>query len=374
VPLDYDDNPKGWAQRAFDRWLIATPEHQVERLGQWLQNGEEASGWGDEPFHWVLSLLPPGAARADAERALAAAIAGLLTRRPDVEPFGRHPEQLLHNLLALATAIHHPPLLAGPLKEVYTRRRLSGRFAGLDLRERLRAALIANQSDDSLAPLWERMADGPDGDSLPGNALHAFYGTLMLPPDNGKPSGLLGRAFAAAARHLDWDVNLRRPRFLDLIASARQAFDQGVSDLDLLYMADRNGWLPWTRTCLEIPFRAGELVFVPRCLGTGLHYRFAVVPERVLWDGFVYSMRLDKTALEHLEVFRKRFIDYLRRSPDKSDAAWVGLFGRALGEYTTSLGDREAIRAITIEYFQQQHPLNPRYPIDLSASVRPLAR
>ena len=171
----------------MDRWLGFAPVEREAQLVRWLQNYDDAASWGDDPYRWILDSLPPGAAGADAQSALADAIRAVLARRPDVEPLGTHREQLLYNLLQLAAAIHRPGRLWPPLLEMLNRRKLAGDFFGSDLRASLRAALIGNQGDTQLAALWLRMGRKQE-DFLPGTLVDAYYGALMLPPENGGPA------------------------------------------------------------------------------------------------------------------------------------------------------------------------------------------
>jgi len=138
----------GWALR---------PPREKRSLSGGLQNYDEAASWGDEPYRWILDSLPPGAALADAQSALAEVIGAVLARHPDVEPLSAHREQLLYNLLQLAAAIHRPGRLWPPLLEMLNRRKLGGDFFGPTCWFRLRAALIGNQGDDQLKELWLRM-------------------------------------------------------------------------------------------------------------------------------------------------------------------------------------------------------------------------
>ena len=317
----------------MDRWLGFAPVEREAQLVRWLQNYDDAASWGDDPYRWILDSLPPGAAGADAQSALADAIRAVLARRPDVEPLGTHREQLLYNLLQLAAAIHRPGRLWPPLLEMLNRRKLAGDFFGSDLRASLRAALIGNQGDTQLAALWLRMGRKQE-DFLPGTLVDAYYGALMLPPENGGPSPVVAESLSLAAKDLEPDLDRRRPRFMELLRSLTTAFprDSARWDVDLIRMAGAAGWPRWACSCVNAfprfpdPGDVGMPTPVARAIGSS----FDVPIKEELWSGCLARMTLGNGALAYYERFRDEFeagLDNMReKTKYRSDRAWVGLF------------------------------------------------
>ncbi len=333
MKAEYPDNPVGWARRAVDQWLVLAPVNREARLVRWLQNYDEAADWGDEPYIWILNSLPPGADGADARKAMAEAIQAVLARRPNVEPLGKHREQLLYNLLQLAAAIYRPNRLWQPLLELLNRRKLAGEFLGSDLRASLRAALIGNQGDGQLAELWLRMGRNQE-DYLPGTPVHAYYGALMLPPvDGGRPSPVVKDSLSLAAADLESDFDRRRPRFMELLRSLTTAFprDSARWDRDLVFMADEARWPIWTCSCVNMFPRFTEPgeVGMPAPVARTIRSSFDVQISQELWGGCVARMTLRGEALAYYERFHDKFAAYLASMQEqvryRSDAAWEGL-------------------------------------------------
>jgi hypothetical protein len=337
MTADYPDNPSGWARRAVDRWLDLAPADREAKLIRWLQNYDDAASWGDEPYRWVLDSLPPGAAGADAQSALAQAIQAVLARRPDVEPPGNHREQLLYNLLHLAAAIHRPGQLWLPLLGMLERQKLAGDFFGSDLRASLRAALIGNQGDDRLAGLWLRM--GKKAESFPpGTPVQGFYGALMLPPVNEGPSPVVAESLLWAAKDLEGDWDRRRPRFMELLRSLTTAFPRNSArwDVDLIRMADGARWPRWTCSCVNMFPRFGEPgdVGMPAPVAKMIRTIFRVRISQRLWSSCVARMTLSGEALAYYERFRDEFHADLarmqRQAGYRSDGAWERLLQNTL--------------------------------------------
>jgi hypothetical protein len=329
MKAEYPDNPVGWARRAVDQWLVLAPVDREARLVRWLQNYDEAADWGDEPYIWILNSLPPGADGADARKAMAEVIQAVLARRPDVEPLGKHREQLLYNLLQLAAAIYRPNRLWQPLLELLNRRKLAGEFLGSDLRASLRAALIGNQGDGQLAELWLRMGRNQE-DYLPGTPVHAYYGALMLPPVDGGPSPVVKESLSLAAADLESDFDRRRPRFMELLQSLTTAFPRDTArwDRDLVFMADEARWPIWTCFCVNMFPRFGDQgdLGMPAPVADTIESCYGIPIERRLWNDCMARMRLRGDALTYYERFRESFEADLHRMQQqtefRSDGAW----------------------------------------------------
>ena len=374
MTVEYPDNPGGWARRAVDRWLALAPADREAQLVRWLQNYDEAASWGDEPYHWILDSLPPGAAGADAESALAEAIEAVLARHPDIEPLGTHHEQLMYNLLQLAAAIHRPSRLSPPLLEMLNRRQLSGDFFGSDLRASLRAALIGNQADGQLAALWLRMGRKQE-DFLPGTPVHGYYGALMLPPVEEEPSPVVAESLALAAKDLERDVNRRRPRFIELLQSLTTAFPRDTAqwDADLILMADAAGWPRWACSCVNMfpRFRDRGDVGMPAPVAQTIRSAFGIEINQELWNGCVARMTLRGEALVYYERFRDKFAADLDRMEKqagyRSDGAWERLLQNTLASSRKWVG-RPLSQSTLASFFDRTFPaLNPRFSLNQAA-------
>lgn len=360
------DNPGEWTRHALAVWLAA-PDKET-RLARWLQNYDEAASWGDEPYRWILDSLPPGAAGADMQDELAETIAALLNRQPDAGRVGVHHEQLLYNLLRLASSLHRPSQLWRPLLEMLHRQKLGGDFLGSDLRAALRAALIGNQLDDTLAELWLSMGKKQE-QFLPGTPVHGFYGALMLPPYNGGPSPIISQSLALVAQHLEPDRNRRRSRFMEALRSLTTAYprDEASWDLDLIHMADKDNWPRWTCACVNMFPRfadEGDLG-MPVPVARAIAKAFGDPIRRTVWNGCLAAMSLQGASLAYYERFSYEFASGLARmelqTSYRSDGAWEGLLHTTMAASVKWM-PRPSPQHSPISFFHLTFPaLNARY-------------
>lgn len=217
--------------------------------------GLPAVGHDEEPYLWLLRVLPVDEPERSAVVAkLAATSAALLERRPDVEPTTRHPESLLYNLLLLCASLHRPQELAEPLFAIWKRKALAGRWHGLDLRAALSAALASNQIDERLWPEWRDLLRGKPERFLPGHPYDGFDGALWMPagPDQlDKPNlPVLGKALKLMAGQLE-AIRQRRQKFQKLVRRVLDTYPAHPSwNVDLIRLADRESFPVWAVECL----------------------------------------------------------------------------------------------------------------------------
>ncbi len=235
-------------------WLDSD-EIQLNQLMRWLQGYDlPVLGSDDEPYIWLLYGLPDGAERSVRETQLAERAASLIEMSPDVHRPGKRPDQLLFNLLMLCVGLSSPEQLGEPLLDMYERRALNGHWRGVALYDALLSALIPNQIDSRLYPVWKRMLEGQEQDVLPGNEYDGFEGLLWMPKSkltSGEPYlEAIGYALKIMTTHLESFPD-RRPEFISLLDKVQDLyFDYPTWDIDLLHLAHEHQWPVWAVECL----------------------------------------------------------------------------------------------------------------------------
>src|SRR5215213_708177 len=203
---------------ALEEWL-ARPDWTLGEAHDWLQGHRlPPVGHDEDAFVWMLRGLLCADDRGEAEAETARRLARVLGERPDVTRPGLRPDELLYNLFMLCAGLGFPEVLGEPLLAVYERRELSGRWMGTDLRVALTAALIPNQVDKRLLPVWQSMIGGRCDDFLIGGLAHGLDGVTFLPAAEPGEAPLreLGDALKALSVRLH-DEPDRRPEFAQYI-------------------------------------------------------------------------------------------------------------------------------------------------------------
>lgn len=244
-----DQGPVRWMRDLLNEWL-QTPGADPGLLVRWLQGYDlPPVGSDDEPYLWLLRGLPLARGRREAERELARRLARLLDGRPDEAGLGEASEKALFNLLKLCAGLSCADELADPLYAMYERRRLTGQWRGIDLRDALLGALVTNQTDARLEPVWQAMLRGePDG-FLGGDEDDGFDGIVAMPPTRttrGQPAlDAIGRALGSMAKLLH-DESDRCRQFQRLVMRVQETYPGRPNwDYDLIVMADTYGWPDW---------------------------------------------------------------------------------------------------------------------------------
>ncbi|MSV28120.1 MAG: hypothetical protein EXQ52_05175 [Bryobacterales bacterium] len=330
---------------------------------RWLAGRDEAAGFQAEPYQWVLGNAERGAKKVDLHRQLSITIREILDGEPELNLEKSRRDRVLYNLLSLCGALARPLELDPPLTRMYRREKLSTQYEGIDLRDRLRAAMIANQTDNSKLELWRRMGRGTEN-YLPGDPVDAFFGVLLLPPVKNMPLvEELGPAFNWTAKFMESDFDRRRPRFMGLVNSLKQMFPEGPRswDHDLIDMADKDSWPGWTLNCFDVvPFeersRGKVEAYVPRPLALGIRDGFGVRLGRKLWEERIYEMTLNNGALKFFDSFKESFEKDWGRLPFQSDSA-RGVVFRATMRYSlkpNSASAKTAQRTACAEYRSEE--------------------
>jgi hypothetical protein len=233
----------------FREWL-GQSAWSSRPLIDWLQGYDLPPGGNeDEPYSFVTqecARLDPAQRRSFLER-----VAALLMEEPDVTRPGTRPNQVLYNLLLLCASLPDGTRLGPGLCSIYTRGRLRGKWLGVNLRDALCSALIANQVDDKLAGLWIDMLDGRKHPFVGGDEFVGFAG--LLRKDNpGAPDlktlgvGLTRLVVLLGEQHLERVIQLKK-----LIASVLEWHPSWPSwSLDLIKIADEGRWRNWAVDCL----------------------------------------------------------------------------------------------------------------------------
>lgn len=243
-------------RKKLKAWLEKS-DWTIDELLNWLQGFElPAVGYDDEPYVWILRGLPLADERHQAERELARRLSSFLSQQPDVKPSNIVTNEALYNVLMLCAELQCRDELAESLYQVFTRRHLSGKWRGVELREALVSALIYNQLDDRLEPVWEDMLD-QGHDFLPGDANCAFAGILYKPKSEltrGEPDlDAIGATLARMAQCLESQKN-GQVEFLRLIDWVKNAYprSQTLWMKDLIEQAHKYDWTPWGIVRLDL--------------------------------------------------------------------------------------------------------------------------
>jgi hypothetical protein len=314
------DTPVEWYRTVVDSWL-AQADRSPDELVDLLEGaGLPPVGHDEEPYLWLLRVLPEDEPERSAAAAkLAATAAVLLEGHPDIKPTTRQPESLLYNLLLLCAGLHRPQELAEPLFDMWKRKALAGRWQGLDLRAALSAALASNQIDERLWPEWRDLLRGKPGRFLPGHPYDGFDGALWMPSGSDqldKPNlPALGKALKLMASHLETDRQ-RRQMFQKLIERVLDAYPVHSSwEVDVIRLADRESFPVWAVECLPSLFVELENSDAGRRVALAWHYLVAClgkpgtawVRRGSLCEGHVLEVEIEEALFQWLELIAPEF-------------------------------------------------------------------
>jgi hypothetical protein len=247
-------------RQRMETWL-KQDEPPLAPLCDWLQGYDVPPAGHDlEPFEWILRGIPPGPERHPSEIHLGRAIARLLAPGPHEIPALDRPEEVTYNALKLAAAIGPQRELGCALRELLHAESLSGEWHGADLRRCLLDALIENQFDRKLEPLWSEMLDRtvPETRFLKGGPYDGFQGVLLLPKSEAEPGepalDAIGGALKALAISFEGRRN-KRQRFRDAVQRVTETHRHWPTwDLDLIVQADASSWPRWALESLPSLF------------------------------------------------------------------------------------------------------------------------
>jgi hypothetical protein len=243
------DQPSQRVSESLAAWL-ARPEWELAEAYNWLQGCYlPPVGYDDEPFEWMCRGLLLSPERPEAEVELARRMAQVLAERPDVTRPGTRPDQLLYNLFMLCAGLHRPAELGAPLYEIFARRKVRGEWLDVDLRAVLTTALIANQADQRLLPVWQTMLAGQADDFLIGDETDGLDGVTLMPaagPEPAEPAlAEIGKALQEMTGHLCEDRE-RRPEFSYYLNRIMHTFPGRPKwNAELIWLAHENHWPDW---------------------------------------------------------------------------------------------------------------------------------
>jgi hypothetical protein len=294
---------------------------ELQELIDWLQGYMlPPVGYDEEPFVWMLRGLILTDDRYKAESEMAVRLAKFIESAPESTQLGNRPDQVLYNCFMLCAGLSYPKILGRPLYTVYERRSVKGEWLGVELRDALQLALVTNQIDTRLQPVWEDMLNGRTDDFLPGDEYDGFNGIIFMPSSKaglGEPAlNEIGDALQSMTEHLGLDKE-RRPIFSSLIKKAVEAYPGRPSwSVDLIMQANEKQWPAWAVECIPnlfIPLERGSEEDNRALIW---HYIIACVPDSYqysvlnpLCNGHVLHVRFSAqtaTFIEYIAPFFER--------------------------------------------------------------------
>jgi hypothetical protein len=369
--IEFQDTSSVRVSQLLTAWL-KKDTWDTQELVDWLQGYPlPPVGYDEEPFVWILRGASLSEERYETERQLTQRLAHLLRRLPEVASLSTRPEEVLYNLLMLCAGLGSPSDLGEPLYEVFVQKALTGSWLGIDLRVALKDALIPNQLDDRLQPVWTSMLEGRQHEYLPGDEYDGFLGVLFLcKPDVRKGEPLvdeIGLSLGLMSQRLEKSSD-RRVAFQLLIRRALDAYPgRPTWDSDLIFQADKNKWPDWAVSslpslCVRLDGSDGggegmyllwEL-FVPPL--DKFHVNYTVRKE--LCGGKVYLAHVPRQASRlllkiALPVERRRL-----EVPLASYSAVVGAVSDMLSEAQTVIEEKDKAAArVFVRSHQDMRPM-----------------
>jgi hypothetical protein len=235
----------------FDRWLEsvvakASEPNGAEDLQRWLEGYSlpdldkhtEGHMWLLEAVKDVPELGPR----------IASLAANLIEDQCQEKLKTEHLSQLLSNLFYLCRGLRTPAILWGPLLDLLNAHTVPnpngewGRYKGVPLITAFRGALAANQGDDSLQVMWQKMLSGQPDEFLRGTPMDGFEGLLGLPSK--AREGLVAWALARMSDYLNKSP-FREAQFRQLLRSVSARWKEVAWDFQVLGI--RGGWQSWAK-------------------------------------------------------------------------------------------------------------------------------
>ena len=166
---------------SIKEWL-ESPNSPDWQLADWLRGYDlPLSSGDDEPYLWLTRGLEKlGMARSE-NSIFCKRLAGIIDQLPAIAHVGNRPEQVMYNAFMLAACLYCPKCLGQSLLDAYARPGIEGEWMGNDVRHALCTALVENQINQDLRPVWKSMIEGKSTPQLPGDPLDGFTGICKMP-------------------------------------------------------------------------------------------------------------------------------------------------------------------------------------------------
>jgi hypothetical protein len=245
--------------RTIVRNWLASDDWNTTQLIDWFQGYDlPALGHDEEPYLWLVRGIPEADERYPAEKKFASRAAVLLKEQPDVKRPGKRPDQVLYNLLMLCAGLACADELFDPLFEVLERQKTQGNWRGIDLRTALKAALISNQKDSRLLPVWEDALLDGEQRFLAIDEYEFIDATRLMPPSaakRGEPAvDAIGKALKIVAKRNEHQ-EMREEIFA---SAAKKVIDtypgRPMWGRDLLLQAVQQEWPKWAIETIPGPY------------------------------------------------------------------------------------------------------------------------
>lgn len=256
--------------------IVLTTDGTAEvrrRLIEWLTSSDDSpettEAWihgyklpaivdADPPFVSIVEGFRAAPSRQQLEETLAQRLKPLLERLPRTVENQRLENHFLYNLFNLCAAIAVRNELFPPLKAVCERASMALPNWGQGAKDALREALVANQIDNQLWPVWEGMLKGERHLILLGTPDDGFHATRLMPPSvklQGQPAVTeIGIALKNIADRLVDDQD-RRIKMREYVASAIATYpNYDAYHQELIYCSHELAWPTWAVECLPVLF------------------------------------------------------------------------------------------------------------------------
>ena len=325
-----DQGPAAWMESAIRPW-VEDPNRDHAQLMRWLSGSDlPPVGHDEEPYVWLLRAIPRGAERPRFEARLAEC-AGQLLEEAGQFRLTSEGEKILYNLLALCAGLRGRDHLAAPLLRVLHEDQLDSVYYGVHpLNSLLRPALIYNQRDNTLQPVWESLLRGTPHKILGGNAPDGFQGILYMPPseaERGSPAvEAIGEALTRIVAYFETRPN-KVKLLREFIDRVQTRYPGHGWELEIIGFSDRYGWPRWTDVALpSLNIRSGENQFVTWLHVVNLLQKpFQVETLRQWAEGRICEIRLPQERHAFYLTVCKSVEKYRRKTSDGGENAERGI-------------------------------------------------
>ena len=262
------------------------------QLSRWLfEKDLPPRSRDEEPYVWILRGLSAVDDFAPAVRKLAAWTAELIDEGAEEKCSAPEGDQYLFNLLRLSAALASPDELWGPLLRMYERRKVAGKYDGLNHRSSLLLALVKNQADTRLRDTWLRIAEGKEESFFEGNPEDGLWALMHAPdPEKGRGHpdfGGLGRALSFQVADVLADRVNRRASLVHIFRRLSKVYPNAnhAFQIQCVLWADSFDWPWWAVTALP------SLSVVTRREGSAAQVLLWKIYQEYVFEGLAAPVR-----------------------------------------------------------------------------------